>query len=76
MSESNDFVTALHEDLGEHYQTIMMQHKGNISGDTALQVAAMLTAAQSNAAYTSLLQEEIANLRKTMIAIEKSKQGK
>lgn len=76
MSESADFVTAIHDDLGEHYQLLMMKHKGNISGDVALQVAAMLTAAQNHAAYTSLLQDEISNLRKTLIAIEKSKQGK
>lgn len=73
MSEANDFVTAIHEDLGEHYQRIMMTHKGNISADTALHAAAILTAAQNNAAYTSLLQTEIETLRKALIAIEKSK---
>lgn len=73
MSESNDFVTAMHNDLGEHYQHIMLKHKGNISADAALHVAAILTAAQSNAAYTSMLQIEIETLRKALIAIEKSK---
>lgn len=75
MSEATDFVTMMHDDLGEHYQRIMMNHKGNISADTALHVAGMLTAAQSNATYTNLLQEEIATLRKALIAIEKARQS-
>ena len=74
MSEGTDFVTAMHDDLGEHYQRLMMKHKGNISADTALQAAAILTAAQNNAVYTTLLQDEIKTLRKAMIAIEKSRQ--
>ena len=74
MSEEIDFITAMHNDLGEHYQRLMLKHKGNISADTALHAAAMLTAAQNNAVYTTMLQEEIKNLRKAMIAIEKSRQ--
>ncbi len=76
MSEATDFVTAMHDDLGEHYQLLMLKHKGNISADTALHVAALLTAAQNNAVYTSQLQEEVATLRKAMVAIEKARQQK
>lgn len=75
MSEATDFVTAMHDSLGEHYQLLMLKHKGDISADTALHVAALLTTAQNNAAYTSLLQEEIATLRKALIAIEKARQN-
>ena len=75
MSDSPDFITAMHDDLGEHYQRLMMKHKGNISADTALHVAATLTAAQSNAAYMSMLQDEVTTLRKAMIAIEKARQN-
>ena len=74
MNEATDFVTAMHDDLGEHYQLLMMKHKGNISPDTALHAAAILTAAQTNALYTNQLQEEVATLRKAMIAIEKARQ--
>lgn len=73
MSESPDFIDMMHDDLGEHYQRIMMKHKGNVSSDAALHAAAILTAAQSNAAYTAMLQGEIETLRKAMIAIEKSR---
>jgi hypothetical protein len=75
MSEATDFVTAMHDNLGEHYQLLMMKHKGDISADTALHVAALLTAAQNHAAYTTMLQEEIATLRKALIAIEKARQS-
>ncbi|MBV5260018.1 hypothetical protein FLX56_16505 [Synechococcus moorigangaii CMS01] len=73
MSEFADFMSIMHDDLGEHYQRIMMTYKGNISPETAFQAAAVLTAAQSNATYTSQLQREIESLRKTLIAIEKSR---
>ena len=83
MNEATDFVSAMHDDLGEHYQLLMMKHKGNISPDTALHAAAILTAAQSNAIYTSQLQgtvatlhDEVTTLRKAMIAIEKARQQK
>ncbi len=75
MSEAADFVTVMHDDLGEHYQRLMLKHKGNISADTALQVAATLTAAQNQAVYLSMLQDEVATLRKAMIAIEKARQN-
>ncbi len=63
MNDTVDFVTNMHEELGEHYQRIMLKHKGTISADTALQVAATLTAAQNHATYTYLLKTEIAALR-------------
>ncbi|BAW97486.1 hypothetical protein NIES970_24380 [[Synechococcus] sp. NIES-970] len=73
MSEFADFVSMMHDDLGEHYQRIMMTYKGNITADAAFHAAAILAAAQSNATYTSQLQSELESLRKTLIAIEKSR---
>lgn len=65
-----DFETALHDDLGQHYQLIMKKYKNGVSADVAIQAAAILTAAQLQASYMSSLQQEITLLRQTMIKLK------
>jgi hypothetical protein len=61
-----DFETLLHDTLGKHYQQIMKSHKGNVSPEIALQVAGMLTAAETHAIYLNSLQQEITILHQTL----------
>lgn len=60
-----DFETALHDDLGNHYQRIMRKYK-NIAPEQALQAAATLTAAQTHATYLTMVQGEINLLRRAL----------
>lgn len=56
-----DFETALHEDLGNHYQRIMKKYK--ITPEAALHIAGMLTAAQTQASYLAMLKAEMTAIR-------------
>ena len=60
-----DFESMLHEDLGNHYQRILKKYK-NVPPEKALEIAAILTAAQTQSTYIHSLQSEIINLRKTL----------
>jgi hypothetical protein len=63
-----DFETSLHDTLGNHYQRISKKYK-NITPDVALEVAAHLTVAETQAMYLNGLQglqEELSYVRKIL----------
>lgn len=63
-----DFETSLHDTLGNHYQRVSKKYK-NIHPDVALEVAAQLTVAETQAMYLNTLQsmqEELSYIRKIM----------
>jgi len=63
-----DFETSLHDTLGNHYQRVSKKYK-NIPPDVALQIAAHLTVAETQAMYLASLQglqEELSYVRKIM----------
>jgi hypothetical protein len=63
-----DFETSLHDTLGNHYQRVSKKYK-NIPPDIALEVAAQMTVAETQAMYLNSLQglqEELSYIRKIM----------